>query len=689
MEGLQDAIQDAQYMGEMCDDTPLPMTRLELPLRGDVDNYRDELKNQKPQDLTFLGVINQHIGLWFFSKFVQKQGAQESLDFLTDVEHYRILTRDSLRYDFAKEIVGRFTTSNLIANHSSDNKLTDARIRRSDISILYRRGRTHRYACIRHMENDKTLSKKVNTVLLTQNMEVEVIAPTTTTETIATSTTATTDNNNNNNNNNNNTEDSNTAGIMLSNQAVKVASNGKNSISRRSIAGIRGDVIDKLFNEFSFLEAAISDVYDKEARKIKKAASSNALLYETKNIPVQLFDFLQAVVLEKLRRNYFHLFVKSNDFLKYLQYKLLSEQKLNESDFAIFRKLGRGGFGAVYACKRMNTGRLYAMKVMDKRRLKEKKAFKVLRNERNVLEKIDSPFLVCLSYSFETQNDVVFILDLMQGGDLQFHLSMRSRQWPMDRVTFWAAQIILGLEHLHEKNIVYRDLKPENVLLDQYGNCCISDFGLACPMPGNGLKGKCGTRGFWAPEMLKGGGERYFLTVDWWSYGCLLYSFIHGKSPFRTSKAKSLKKEKNESIDHAILTMDVEYPEKEFTEDASDIISKLLNRNPKKRLGQGGAVEVKRHIFFNTMNWGMLETGNVEPPFIPDRDINAASQDDIGEFTKSKAELTKDDVEWFKRMEYASSSNVQKEFVEFLKYEDEHGPVELQKEVDVGCCVVV
>ena len=98
---------------------------------------------------------------------------------------------------------------------------------------------------------------------------------------------------------------------------------------------------------------------------------------------------------------------------------------------------------------------------------------------------------------------------------------------------------------------------------------------------------------------------------------------------------------------------------------------------------------MKRHIFFNTMNWGMLETGNVEPPFIPDRDINAASQDDIGEFTKSKAELTKDDVEWFKRMEYASSSNVQKEFVDFLKYEDEHGPVELQKEVDVGCCVVV
>ena len=186
-------------MGKYANDTPLPMTRLELPLRGDVDNYRDELKNQKPQDLTFLGVINQHIGLWFFSKFY-KNKVLRKFDFLTDVELCN-LTRDSLRYDFAKEIVGRFTTSNLIANHSNGNKLTDARIR---VRIfLFYIVVTHRYACIRHMENDKTLSKKVNTVLLAQNTEVEVIAPTTTTETIATSTTATTDNNNNNNNNNN------------------------------------------------------------------------------------------------------------------------------------------------------------------------------------------------------------------------------------------------------------------------------------------------------------------------------------------------------------------------------------------------------------------------------------------------------------------------------------------------------
>jgi beta-adrenergic-receptor kinase len=364
----------------------------------------------------------------------------------------------------------------------------------------------------------------------------------------------------------------------------------------------------------------------------------------------------------------------------------LSEQKLGELDFAVFRKLGRGGFGAVYACKRMNTGHLYAMKVMDKRRLKEKRAFKVLQNERSILEKIDSPFLVCMSYAYLTEKDIVFVLDLMQGGDLQFHIAMRETLWPEQWVRFWAAQVILGLEHLHEKNIVYRDLKPENVLLDQYGNCCISDFGLACHMGRNGLKGKCGTRGYWSPEMLS---ERYFLSTDWWSFGCFLYALIHGKSPFRTSRAKSLKPEKNEAIDYATLQMEVEYSEDEFTDESSDLISKLLDRNPKARLGKQGAIEVQKHMFFRKINWGMLSNGDVEPPFAPNRDINAASQDDIGDFTKSKVELAQEDEKMFEQMEFVSSPNVQKEFVQLLQYEYEHGPVELQQEVDVGCCTVM
>ena len=98
---------------------------------------------------------------------------------------------------------------------------------------------------------------------------------------------------------------------------------------------------------------------------------------------------------------------------------------------------------------------------------------------------------------------------------------------------------------------------------------------------------------------------------------------------------------------------------------------------------------MKKHMFFKDINWGMLSNADVEPPFTPNRDINAASQDDIGEFTKSKAELTQEDVKMFEQMEFVSSPNVQKEFVQLLQYEDVHGPVELQKEVDVGCCIVM
>ena len=111
--------------------------------------------------------------------------------------------------------------------------------------------------------------------------------------------------------------------------------------------------------------------------------------------------------MEKIRRMYFDDFLESDEFFKFLQYKMLSEQKLRELDFAVFRKLGRGGFGAVYACKRMNTGHLYAMKVMNKSGSR-KACIKVLKNERLILEKIDSPFLVCMSYAYLTETDIVF-----------------------------------------------------------------------------------------------------------------------------------------------------------------------------------------------------------------------------------------------------------------------------------------
>ena len=129
----------------------------------------------------------------------------------------------------------------------------------------------------------------------------------------------------------------------------------------------------------------------------------------------------------------------------------------------------------------------------------------------------------------------------MTGGDLAFHLS-NERRFNTTRARFYAAQILLGIEHLHSLDIIYRDLKPQNILISDDGNCAITDLGLSTKFRAS-LTGCCGTRGYWAPEMLtkkNGKSITYGKMVDWWSYGCIIYEMLYGKCPFRTPMAKSL-----------------------------------------------------------------------------------------------------------------------------------------------------
>ena len=185
------------------------------------------------------------------------------------------------------------------------------------------------------------------------------------------------------------------------------------------------------------------------------------------------------------------------------------------------------------------------MKVMNKKRIKIKKSVQLALNERNILASIDSPFVVNLKYSFQTTTDVFLVLDLMTGGDLSFHLS-RIRVFPKDQCLYYAARIVLGLQALHDKQFVYRDLKPENCLLDRYGRMKLTDLGLACKITPH-LQGAAGTRGYWAPEMLRrdenGKKITYGHCVDWFSFGCLLAEFISGANPYRSEAALNFGKE--------------------------------------------------------------------------------------------------------------------------------------------------
>lgn len=168
-----------------------------------------------------------------------------------------------------------------------------------------------------------------------------------------------------------------------------------------------------------------------------------------------------------------------------------------------------------------------------------KKSEQLALNERQSLAAVESPFVVNLKYSFHSKEDIFLILDLMTGGDLGYHLHQKGR-FPKKECQYYAARIMLGLQALHDKGYVYRDLKPENCLLADDGRVKITDLGLATQITPT-LHGAAGTRGYWAPEMLrrdkKGKRTPYGHMVDWFSFGCCLAEFISGQNPFRSETA--------------------------------------------------------------------------------------------------------------------------------------------------------
>ncbi|KAL2301124.1 hypothetical protein Nmel_011683, partial [Mimus melanotis] len=173
-------------------------------------------------------------------------------------------------------------------------------------------------------------------------------------------------------------------------------------------------------------------------------------------------------------------FQNSPFYEKFIQWKVFEKQPVTEKYFSEFRVLGKGGFGEVCAIQVKNTGKMYACKKLDKKRLKKKSGEKMALLEKEILEKVNSPFIVTLAYAYETKTHLCLVMSLMNGGDLKYHIyNVGERGLEMKRIIFYSAQITCGILHLHSINILYRDMKPENVLLDDNGNCRLSDLGLA------------------------------------------------------------------------------------------------------------------------------------------------------------------------------------------------------------------
>ncbi|KAK2466523.1 hypothetical protein APHAL10511_002165 [Amanita phalloides] len=312
------------------------------------------------------------------------------------------------------------------------------------------------------------------------------------------------------------------------------------------------------------------------------------------------------------------------------QYKV--KRTLTPRDFEFLKLIGRGTFGKVFQVRKKDTKRIYAMKVLSKKEIVAKKEIAHTIGERKILQcSLESPFLVGLKFSFQTDTDLYLVTDFKSGGELFWHLQRETR-FSEERARFYVAELILALEHLHKYNIVYRDLKPENILLDATGHVALCDFGLskADLRPDELTTTFCGTTEYLAPEILLDE-HGYSKIVDFWSLGVLLFEMCCGWSPFYAEDTQQMYKN--------ICFGKIRFPKGVICEDGKQFVKGLLNRNPKHRLGaQRDAEELKEHPFFKSIDWKALALKQVTPPFKPVVESDESTNNFDPEFTTADIE---------------------------------------------------
>lgn len=286
------------------------------------------------------------------------------------------------------------------------------------------------------------------------------------------------------------------------------------------------------------------------------------------------------------------------------------KEKVILDDFKMLKVIGKGSFGKVLLVRKLDSGFLYAMKVLRKENIIKRNQVEHTRTERHVLGYVRHPFIVGMNYAFQTAEKLYFVLDYCAGGELFFHLG-KVQRFPQARARFYAAEITLAIEYVHNLGIIYRDLKPENVLLDANGHIRLTDFGLSkegIQDDFSGANSFCGTPEYLAPEILNRSGHGR--AVDWWSLGALLYEMLTGLPPFYCRD--------RDKLFEKIRKGDLSYP-KYLSSSAKDLLNRLLERDPTKRLGTGpeDACEIKNHPFFNDIKWDALMAGKIDPPWRP------------------------------------------------------------------------
>jgi serine/threonine protein kinase len=249
------------------------------------------------------------------------------------------------------------------------------------------------------------------------------------------------------------------------------------------------------------------------------------------------------------------------------------------------------------------------MKSISKTSLRDPTQLEQIVTERDILVNTRHPMIVSARFTFQSAAAVFFVLDYVPGGELFVRLRQEG-QFSEERARFYAAEIMLGIGFLHGQGLVYRDLKPENILVDRDGHLKITDFGHAkADMDGQSTTSTfCGTAEYIAPEMLQG--KAYTKAVDWWSFGIMLFEMLCGMPPFIHDNPNGLYA--------MIVNKEVVFPET-MSPNARDLLEQLLEKDPDRRIGSGEAdfVEIKKHPFFQGVDFDALLNKEIEPEWKP------------------------------------------------------------------------